>query len=279
MAGDLRAATGERVVGGGPVKVFCWQHDDGATPSLAIYPDHGYCYGGCGYLPAAVILAHYQRAAAELPPLAEVAAAPPPLPSPLLVDLWHQTLIDPASPLFPRLAWLRQRGLYTTTIRGARLGHDGRFFVIPVFGLGGAVLAVKRRADPLYTDPDTPKYLTQRGAGAPVYRPRPAGRVMAITEGEFDALLLAQHGVDAVTSLAGANSYAAVFAGWQTTKPTVIATDQDAAGEEAAAAVKRVWRGPLRRATWSGAKDVTDLLRDRSATEREAIIQRWFREE
>ena len=280
MAKDLRWAVG-RPRGDSPIHIHCPRHDD-TEGSLAVYHDHGWCYG-CpkdrAYFTPAEIVALAKVRADDLPEADTVTDrnAPPPPPSPALIRIWHENLVSPASPLTERVAWLYDRGITPETIRRQQLGHTGRYFTLPVWDMKtGQLLGIRQRRDDRYCDPDAPKYTQPARQPALLYRPNPWGRVKIITEGEFDALVLAQLGLDAMTSTAGAGSLATLFAGWRFHKPVWVATDQDPAGDDAYAALRRAVTGDLRRVRFGGAKDVSDALAGLRDWQAADVVAGWL---
>ena len=281
---DLRFAAGNPF-GKAYVKVSCPKHPD-ITPSLAVYHDHGWCFSCGTYFTPSEVLEFTGKRAEDLPETTEEAIAAlaekrSVVPNPLMVDIWHQTLVSPISPRRHRLQYLRDRGLKLATISQQRLGHTGKYFVLPVWGAGKGLRGLCMRRDDEYTDPDAPRYLKPAGQPALLYRPSPDGRVLAITEGEFDALLLSQFGVDALTTTAGAANLAPfLLQFWHKGGPkrrVYVCTDQDEAGEAAWMQLKTTLPTiNLRRVYFQGGKDVTDALKGRSDAEVTAELRHWF---
>lgn len=100
------------------------------------------------------------------------------------------------------------RGLTDETIRRWELGYDipGNAITIPVRDESNALLGIKRRF--LSVDAE-PKAVNSRGLAAlyplAVFEEDPAAVVLC--EGEFDALLLNQHGIPAVTPTTGTQGW------------------------------------------------------------------------
>ena len=277
MPADLRHAVGNPR-GAAYVKIACPLHPD-ITPSLTVYHDHGWCFSCGSYFTPVEVLSLTGKRLEDLPLTDEAAAAledrRSASPDPKLVDIWHQTLVDAQSPRHHRLQYLRDRGLKLATIHQQKLGHTGRYFVLPVWSREG-LRGLCTRRDDAYTDPDAPRYLKPAGQPSLLYRPNPAGKVLAITEGEFDALLLSQYGVDALTTTSGAASLAA-FMSKHPRRRVYVCTDQDEAGEAAWTQLSEALPGVhLRRVSWRGGKDVTDMLRGKSDAAVASILAQWF---
>jgi hypothetical protein len=172
----------------------------------------------------------------------------PPAPSPYEVEAFCQYLFRYKE---DRLvdALMTERGLTIETIRRFKIGHTGTHFTIPVYGLGGDIYSIRYRTDELALDAggaSARKYEGTFGRNAPCLYPLPTVGQLSevgslwITEGEFDALAAWQHGLIALTVTNGAGAVAKVVEMVGREMPGlnvsrwVVATDQDAAGEEAA---------------------------------------------
>ena len=262
---DLRAVAG-KPYGSGPVKICCPFHTD-LTPSLAVYPNHGWCYGGCGYITADRLLAAFSRDADSLPVFTgEIAKRTgkhkdsvgyePPLST--LVSLWQETLWG--GPRKHRLSWLLNRGLTRETIRAARLGHDGMYFTIPVLA-GSRVAGIKRRRDSLYCDPEEPRYNMPYGQPALLYRPKPRQGPVIVCEGEFDAAIVSQYGYDGVTTTAGSSHLPSLLRRHSLRGPSLlVAVDMDEAGNAAYRAIQDSVDASALRLMWDSGKDITEAL-------------------
>lgn len=247
------------------VLVRCPYHDD-STPSLALYGDHAYCFGGCGLVPLEWLpegYLDYAKREAERERREGKPKGLPPEQLRVLVEVWHWQLLE--GPRRHRLSWLEKRGLDEVAVRRFKLGHSGAWFVIPVLS-GGEVQGVRFRRDDLYAEEEAPKYRSPKGQSSLLYRPNPGGWPLVVTEGEFDAMVLALTGCDAVTATAGAGSVVAlleregILGRYRRRGQRLhVAVDQDAAGGEAVRQILR--RGvSVCRWRWEGGKDVSEAL-------------------
>jgi hypothetical protein len=105
---------------------------------------------------------------------------------------------------------LTERGLTEDTITEHRIGWDGSAFTFPICDAQGELVNLVRRPWP--DTPDGRKYVTLRGrnrhnGGVELYpRPLPRGAIL-LCEGLLDALLGRQHGLPAVTSTHGVDTF------------------------------------------------------------------------
>ena len=267
------------------VLVRCPFHDD-STPSLALYHDHAFCFGGCGLFSLEELPADLRELAGRQPeakgrsgrgggdlPLERLR---------VLVDVWSWNLLE--GPRRHRLAWLESRGIDEAAVRRFRLGHSGAWFVVPVLQ-GREVVGVRFRRDPYYLDEDEgPKYRHPKGQPVQLYRPNPGGWPLVVTEGEFDAMVLCVVGCDAVTSTGGSGSLVSVLEregilGRYRRSGAVlqVATDLDAAGEKVVRQL--VGRGVrVCRWRWEGGKDVSEALAEIPRGEWSSWVRRRMRE-
>lgn len=140
-------------------------------------------------------------------PRRAAAAVEPRLPSEGAVAGWVSRLASEGV----ILDYLHGRGLVDETIAWAELGYDGdrHAITIPIRDGDGNLVNVRRRF--LGPDPD-PKYMPIPGCGAQLYPAAsltvPTEVPIANCEGEFDSLILRQHGFTAFTSTAGIGGWA-----------------------------------------------------------------------
>jgi hypothetical protein len=270
------------------------EEDD--TGSLAIYRDgHIHCFG-CffhlrrRYSSLAFLLGEWDGRGSENGPEASAAVrrikarlpefvngrsnqsqfVPPP-PDPYAVEAFHHYLLRRPD----RLRELRRmRGLTLETIQAFRLGYTGTHFTIPVPSVAGGIYTIRYRTDDSIADRNEPgyrKYEGSWGRNLPMVYPLSVlGGIHAveelwITEGEFDALVNNQAGNMTLTVTNGSGSLARLpemlFDQFPnlTVNRVVIATDLDAAGEEAAEKLSvgfAAYGVPSVRARWSPGKDL-----------------------
>lgn len=248
-----------------PVLVTCPFHDD-STPSLALYGDHAYCFGGCGRVPLEQLPEGYLEQAKGEAEREKRERKPKGLSGEdlaVLIEVWHWQLLE--GPRRHRLPWLAQRGLDVSAVRRFKLGHTGAWFTIPVL-YGKEVRGVRFRRDDLYAEEGAPKYRNPKGQGSLIYRPNPGGWPLVVCEGEFDAMLLALCGCDAVTSTAGAGGLVKGLAEVGILSRVKrrgewlqVATDQDPAGDQV---VKELEAKGIKvfRWTWEDAKDISEVF-------------------
>jgi len=254
------------------VFLHCPAHGDQGRPNLAVYPDGAYCFA-CGY----------RESPADL--LARIGPGPHHLPGGArggrgtggIERDWEAGVRGADLPPWEGAFQERQRspqdrGISATLARRFRIGYSGVSFVLPYRDEDGRVIGYKERADPELSLPW--RYRNTPGLGTRLFRPNPTGGPMVVVEGEFDALALAELGVDGVTTATGA--------GGLMTLPLprrrgLVATDWDEAGEQAAAALLRRYPG-LRRLPppAPGVKDVSEWLGKLPVGERWQRLRRWL---
>lgn len=119
------------------------------------------------------------------------------------------------------LAYLRdERGLNDETIRKYQVGYDEQRdrYVVPIHDKRGELVNLRRYLP--HPPEGTPKILNSAGHGSPprLYplwpRPRRSKRGIIVCEGEWDCLLLRQHGFLAVTNTHGAGTWQERWSRW-----------------------------------------------------------------
>ena len=137
-------------------------------------------------------------------------------------------------------AYLNGRGISDSVIHGYLIGWSGTRITIPIRDKSGRISSFRLARDPNATD-DSPKMLSTPGMHAELYgwevilkHPQ---RIV-ICEGEFDRLVLASHGFDAVTSTGGAATFRDEWTCRISEIPDVyLCFDRDDAGRSGAAMI------------------------------------------
>lgn len=269
-----------------PVMIECPWHDD-PLGSLAVYADHGYCYGCWKYLRryemAAYLLgvwdgkpetvdAAIQKARKKIKhvkPYVQPTATqrPPQELDPAIPGTFHRYLLSKPDDLAFFQEW---RGYSIDSIRKFQLGYTGTHFTIPVYSLSGDVRSIRYRIDPrIPAASDGSKYegLNGRNEAQLFSLPSFAGLTevssLYVVEGEYDDIAGDQLGLCVATITNGAGRIADTFLdSWRrlniSVRQWVIATDQDEAGERAAWELAKSLPSPVR-ARWSG-KDMNEYM-------------------
>lgn len=192
----------------------------------------------------------------------------PPIPQ-SKIDSFHKALMNTPSALDYLTS---KRGLSLEVIKEHRLGYDGDRYWIPVFDASGVCVNAR-----LYSPTDKRKMI-HFGEGYGETRLYPLSSMQSdsvvIAEGEFDTLVLLSHGIPAVTSTSGADSWTrklnAPFKG----KKVTICYDADDAGKTGAKKTAKLL-APIAASIAIAAlplpgppeaKDVTDFMRQEGAT-------------
>ena len=194
---DLRLLTGKKVKGDDPVHILCPLHGD-TDESLAVYPQHGFCYGKCrrwiGYFEMRQLLGADEGWAG---PRYEAHQEPD-----VTVDV--DDLEAMAKAYQERLFLMKKedyllgpkRGLTLETIRRHGLGYrdDWWGWSIPIYSFGQFQTVRYRRPA------GDPKYLgTKHLNNTTLYTPGPLAERIVWCEGEFDCLVATQLGYSAAT--------------------------------------------------------------------------------
>lgn len=279
VTGDIRYAVTEPI-NEGPVFVHCPFHDDN-KPSMAVYPDGSWCFV-CNKGEKPEEFLERVEHEGELPAYNqesfkrnEVVAGDVSNNLRIRAYTWYWTLMFGRRR--QRLSWLADdRGLRYQTIREHMLGHNGFAFSIPVFR-DGEIIGLKYRIDPLYDFNEMPKYWNTRGLPTSLFTSGEDHRPVWVCEGEFDAMLLGQYGVYAVTSTGGSGKLAQDVPDVETSyKVIYIATDDDEAGDQAFRKLRRLLeqkgKRPLR-VDLEGHNDVSDWLLSYPESRRQEVVR------
>jgi hypothetical protein len=195
--------------------IRCDLHNDNG-PSRAVYPDHSYCFGGCaptdrwlGYFATYKLLTG-RKYGGPVPDFKEITRTArtiyvpeneSEIPGELLygqyplrsVLYYHERLL---TDLAPHQSFLVKRGLTLSTIKEAKLGHDGYSFTIPVFDrTGEGILTLRHRRDDRVCGQLRDKYWGTSGCnGVFLYGLNhiSEGTSALMVEGELDAILVTQ---------------------------------------------------------------------------------------
>lgn len=272
---DLRRAVTDAPLDEEYVRIRCVNHaahkNGDASPAMAVYPDGLYCFA-CGFTASGKEALSLLRGGAEVEdgltfaPKRTVKPAKQldPLPAGYakLYNLWLNSHPE-------KLEWLLgpERGLTRETVNEYQLGYDGAHYCIPVFNAERQLMTFRYRMDPaVATEEDLhrSKYFGWRGRNDRFLYPAwmPLGSWCVLCEGEFDALVLRQDGVPAITLTNGARQMKRIpLLLPYTVRQVVIVCDNDPAGYESRDATIRqcqLYRIPVTTVALPGQhKDVT----------------------
>ena len=223
--------------------ILCPLHDDKHRPSMRVYPDGAHCFTCGGHFNRAQFSAQFdgrQLTTAKLRGGFERKKLPTrvPLDPAVVARLAHETLLR-GDAMSPERRWLAQRGIHETILEQYRLGHNGVAFTLPVYNLPPEdpdlrVMNVRYRRDDAVAPFIDMKYWGLRGYNDLMLYPHVCfDEVAYLTEGEFDALLLREHGLPAYSWVNG-SSVMPDKSRWNTFFPNlrvlVRVGDQDAPG-------------------------------------------------
>jgi len=127
-------------------------------------------------------------------------------------------------------SWLNNRKITDEVIVKFAIKYDDRI-TIPICDENGNFIYNKYRRNPLI-DPKGPKYWYDKGGNALLYGAEfiKDEKVVVITEGELDALVLWSHNIPAVSSTGGAMTFKEEWAELLKDKQVYICYDNDKAG-------------------------------------------------
>lgn len=199
---NLHFSFGERM------NVWCVFHKEINAPSLMIAKDgQFFCHnGGCRAKGGNIVQFTEQLLGYNLPQALEYLYSKyiRPTISPRIVEQYYANLISAPE----MLNWLHeQRGISIETVSRFRIGFDNKRLTIPVYNEHGHVINL-RRYD--YTKTHEVKMLPyQPGYGGLALFPYDQiyEQNLIVCEGEWDALLLIQHGFNAITATGGVGAF------------------------------------------------------------------------
>lgn len=135
----------------------------------------------------------------------------------------------------------KRRGLNLETIRNWDLGWYKQRYTLPVYNASGEIINV--RSYKMDAPASQPKMINWAGHGqsalfgVSILRKH---ETIVIAEGEFDCILLNQHGIPAITGTAGAKHFNPEWAKLFIGKNVYVAYDNDKAGADGAAKVQKL---------------------------------------
>lgn len=244
----LDVLEGARSVGSCKWEAFCPAHDDQHKPSLSVaigdvQPVVLYCHAHCTVWEIEAALRKRDprvkvtrgKGATSGPKMGSSAGSTKPerraepLPNLAMVAGWHERLKGDA----PAKEYLRSRGINKETLVAHRIGWNGRSYTLPVFDHRDSIVNLRT-----YDPTATPKMRGLTGRGSHLYPGEVLEREFAtdvvLCEGEWDALLLDQNGIPAVTGTAGARTFKDEWAAKFKGKSVWIVYDCDDAGRTGA---------------------------------------------
>jgi hypothetical protein len=209
MPYDLRLAIieeGEPLYEKQPLFRTCVWHDDRHRDNMAVYADHVWCYACCTRMSAEEFARRYlPHGSADLAFTKILEHKTTYRSEKAKRSLAHLHSMAASSAVLLRsnpraLAYLESRGLYAETVTTYCLGHTGLCYVLPLMDLEGNVVSLRYRRDDALDPEGRHKYWGEQGYNDLRLYPHPVApgaRAVALTEGEFDALLLRAHGLPA----------------------------------------------------------------------------------
>lgn len=158
--------------------------------------------------------------------------------------------------------WLHARGLTDETIAAFRVAAEGDVVLFPYLMADGELVNIKRRSIK-----DKGRMWQEKGAEPCLFGWHlvdPACRVVAITEGELDAMVLHQAGIPALSVNQGAGNHQWIERDWERLErfsEILVCFDADEPGQKGAREVaQRLGVERCRLVTFPGHKDANDAL-------------------
>lgn len=234
--GDLRELVGEDTLRGDqPVYTYCPVHEDNNRPSLAVYDNHAHCYTCGAHLSRKQFSDAYSAEAKWQAKLRRQLGGVRRVTTPTVkVDVAalirsSQAILKGAS---QKRQYLYDRGLSDETIDTYALGYSGSAYTLPLLDEPQTVRF--RRDDAVTTDGN--KYWGLRGQNDTRLYPHNirGTNPIVLTEGEFDALLLRQYGLNAYSFTNGSKAIPpqSVLDAFFGDRAVVLMRDQDSPGQE-----------------------------------------------
>lgn len=256
------------------------EHND-HNPSCAVYNDGGaFCFSRCGYITQEQLKEwigdNYAQMVTEAKRIASITHTHR---GPSRDEGYRFCLLSNATLLTgrrqSRKEWFYSRGFTEYSCSRFKFGHTGEHFVIPLW-YNGEFHGYKLRRDERYCDPDEVKYLIPKGQSGVCVRPNPSGSPTVITEGELDAYLLSQWGMDAITSSTGVGSISNLLQFERIRSGVYILLDMDTSGQQVADQLASTLHNAVRLSLPTG-KDITEYLCSYGEDERGRALRDLFR--
>lgn len=170
------------------------------------------------------------------------------------------------APKGPVVEWLQSRGIDERTIAAFKIGEqlrDGKAYAVFPYLRDGELVNAK------YRNPTDKRDMRQEAGAEPClfgwHLIDPRQRVVAITEGEIDAMTLHQAGIPALSVNAGAGNHQWIETDWprlERFSEILVCFDDDDAGRKGAAEVVQRLGTERCKAVKFGAKDANQWLMD-----------------
>lgn len=200
---------------------------------------------------------------------------PPPI-SPRKVDFWHNELRQKQE---KQTCLIKDRGLKRKTLAQYKIGWDGQRYTIPVYDDKGDIVNIRRYDPQKRTSGKMLNYVEtvdgkvrRYGSPARLYgldelkKSNGRTRQIVVCEGEWDRLLLCQHGHLAVTGTHGAKTWRKEWTPLFTGENVVLLFDTDRQGRAAAKQVAEALL-PVAAAVRDIALPLKDLDRHKDVTD------------
>ncbi len=181
-----------------------------------------------------------------------------------------------------RREYYHKRGLSDETIDHFKLGWDGTRYTIPIFINGECVNIRRRRDDSNRRDKGGKIYNTSGHGKAAIFNQDilKETETVIVAEGEFDAMLLIQHGWPAVSGTGGAGTFPDEWASlFESCQVVYVCYDNDLSGRSGTTKVARIVGSKVRIATLPDdvgeGGDITDFFvkLQRTDADLEALLQ------
>jgi len=195
-------------------------------------------------------------------------------PKPVITDAqvrgWHAALLGEKGAMHELM---QRRGLHQQTIKDHLIGWDTSqgVYTIPIYDREGNIVNV--RFYQMDAPADRRKIWSVEGLGTPTLYPiaQAVNKAIVLCEGEWDALVLIQNGIPAITRTGSAKTWKSAWSALFTGKKVFLCHDMDTTGQEAndkIASALRKYAAEVRivhlpyEVTEKHGKDVSDFFLD-----------------